>query len=123
MKNDERIPGEFVASVTVSEVLVSAGVQLIHWANDIAFTDAVFGENWAAETANRMATISEILNLVYQSLPRRSLDAVIVLPPGVVGVIAINPNARKEAEEPQSDDGSSSEQNGGDASSISDLPF
>lgn len=96
MSNEARIPGEFVNSVTCEEVLVSAGVQLLGWANDIAFTDSAFGENWAVETSNRMATLSEVLNLLYKGLSRRTLELEVSLPAGVVGVMTINPHSDKE---------------------------
>jgi len=44
VKKHEKIPGEFVSQVTCSEILISTGIQLVHWAHDIAFTDAAFGE-------------------------------------------------------------------------------
>lgn len=123
MTNRERIPGEFVTSVAVSEILSSAGVQLIRWANDIAFTDAAFGEAWSVETANRMASLSEILNVVYERLPRRSLEMIVDLPPGMVGVIAINPDFKPDAEKPVSKDAGDSDKEGGSLPSIGDIPF
>jgi hypothetical protein len=121
--NDEKIPGKLVTQVSVSEVLVSAGIQLVHFAHDIAFTDAAFGEAWAVETANRMASLSEILNLVYKRLPRRALEIVIDLPDGMVGVRSINPNYDPNAEKPASKDAGNFDREGGVQSSIDDLPF
>jgi hypothetical protein len=122
MKN-EKVPGQFVTSVAVSEVLVSAGVQLVHWAHDIAFTDAAFGEDWSVETANRMATLSEILNIVFKRLPKDALSIVVDFPDGVVGQVAINPNYKPDAEKPGSKDAGDSDKVGGDGFSIDPFPF
>lgn len=123
MKNEKRIPGEFVDSVTCEEILISTGVQLIGWANDIAFTDAAFGENWAVETGNRMATLSEILHLLYKSLPRRSLDVVVKMPKGVLGVVTKNPAYRPDSASEGDNKPSEAAEDGGDTSSIDELPF
>jgi hypothetical protein len=123
MKHEEVHPKKFVSSVTVKEVLVSAGIQLLHWANDIAFTDAAFGEDWCVETANRMATISEILNVLYYSLPKGALSIVIDLPDGVIGQIITNPDYVPDAEKPSSEEKGDSDSLGGMDSSIDDLPF
>ena len=119
----EKVPGQFVTSVTVSEVIVSTGIQLIRWANDLAFTDAAFGEAWAVEAANRMASLSEILNVMYTRLPARSLQIVVDLPDGMIGQISINPDFDPDAEEPRSNDKGSTEQEGGVQNSIDDFPF
>ncbi len=122
MKN-EKTPGEFVTTATVSDVLISAGIQLIQWAHDLAFTDAAFGETWAVEAANRMASISELLNIVYNRLPQRALEITINLPSGMTGQVAINPNYVPEAEEPLSDDKGSTDKEGGSQPTIDDFPF
>ena len=121
--NDEKIPGELVTQVSVSEVLVSTGIQLVHFAHDIAFTDAAFGETWAVEAANRMASLSEILNLVYKRLPRRALEIVIDLPVGMVGVRSINPAYDPDAAKRESKDTRDADKEGGVQSSIDDFPF
>ena len=121
--NDEKIPGEFVTSVTVAQVVVSCGIQLVQWAHDIAFTDAAFGETWAMETADRMASLSELLNVVYKRLPRRALGIVIDVPDGMLAQVAINPNFDPKAEEPRSYDKGSTEREGGDSSTIDEFPF
>jgi len=76
----EAVPGQFVTSVTVSEVIVSAGIQLIHLAHDLAFTDAAFGEDWCVETANRMASLSELLNVIYKRMSAETLSIRVDLP-------------------------------------------
>jgi len=123
MKRYKRVPGEFVTSVTVKEVIVSTGIQLIHLANDLAFTDAAFGEDWCVDAANRMASLSELLNVVYKRLPSNSLGIVIDLPEGMIGQIAINPDFDPNAEKPRSDEQGDSDGSGGLSSSISDFPF
>src|SRR4029453_11547493 len=96
----EKVPGQFVTSATVSEVIVSTGIQLVHLAHDFAFTDAAFGETRAVETGNRMASVSELLNVVYKRLPRRALEIVIDLPDGMIGRKAGNPMFNRDAETP-----------------------
>jgi hypothetical protein len=123
MNNETRIPGESVDAVNVEDVLRSTGIQLVGWANDIAFTDAAFGEAWAMETANRMAALSEILFLVHKTLTRDSLTMVIKLPVGTVGVMSINPHYKADAEKPPSDDGGDSGKVGGSSDSIDGIPF
>ena len=123
MEHEKGIPGEHVNAVTCKEILISAGIQLVHWANDIAFTDAAFGENWAVETGNRMATLSEILHLLYKRLPRRSLDVVINLPKGVTGMRTINPNYDPDSASEGENRPSEAADDLGDTSSIDDLPF
>jgi hypothetical protein len=123
MNGNKKIAGQFVQSATISEVLVSCGIQLIHWANDIAFTDAPFGEEWSLETANRMASLSEILNVVYKRLPLKTLSIVVDFPDGMVGQVQINQDYKPEAEEPKSDDLGSSGKYGGVQNSIDDFPF
>jgi len=123
VKKNERVPGQFVTSATVSEILVSAGIQLIQWASDLAFTDAAFGEAYAAETANRMASLSELLNVVYKRLPRRALGLVIDMPEGMIGQIAINPNFEPDAEKPEPKGTGDSDSSGGMSNSIDELPF
>jgi len=123
VKKHEAVPGEFVKSVTVSQVIVSAGIQLIHLANDLAFTDAAFGEAWAVETANRMASLSELLNVVYKRMPRRTLEIVIDLPDGMIGQVTINPDFDPDAEKPRSDEQGDSGGDWGVSPSIDDLPF
>jgi len=122
MKN-EKVPGEFVTSVTVAEVLKSAGIQLASWANDIAFTDAPFGETWAVETADRMVCVAELLYSVYVLLPSATLERVVGLPPGVIGQIAISPLPKPRAEKPVSKDTGDSDREGGSSDSIDDFPF
>lgn len=119
----EKIPGEFVTSATVSEIIVSTGIQLVHLAHDLAFTDAAFGEAWAVETANRLASLSEILNIVYKRMPHRTLDIVIDFPEGMVGQVAINPDFNPDAEKPVSKDTGDSDKEGGSHSTIGDFPF
>lgn len=119
----EKIPGEFVTSATVSEVIVSTGIQLVHLAHDLAFTDAAFGEAWAVETANRLASLSELLNIVYKRMPRRTLEIVIDFPDGMIGQVSINPNFKREAEEPLSKDKGSTDKEGGSQPTIDDFPF
>lgn len=121
MSNEARIPGEFVNTVTCKEVLVSTGIQLVGWANDLAFTDAAYGENWCVETANRMATLSEVLNLLYKELPRRSLELEVKLPAGVVGVMTINPAYDGRGEVPPADGRGDDARDGVD--SLGDSPF
>jgi hypothetical protein len=120
---NERVPGEFVTSATVSEVLVSAGIQLIQWANDLAFTDAAFGEKYVAEAANRMASLSELLNVVYKRLPRRALEMVIDMPEGMIGQIAINPSFEPGATKSGSKNTDDVDKEGGVQYSIDDIPF
>jgi hypothetical protein len=121
--SNERIPGEFVTSATVSEIIVSAGIQLIHLAHDLAFTDAAFGEAWAVETANRLASLSEILNLAYKRMPSRTLGIVIDFPDGMIGQVAINPDYDPDAEKPVSKDTGDSDKEGGSDISIGEFPF
>lgn len=123
MTKHAKIPGQFVTSVTASELLVSTGIQLIHWANDIAFTDAAFGAEWSVEAANRMACLSELLNLLYKRLPPSALRLVIEMPPNIVGQVVINPDFDPKAEEPRLLDQGSTEREGGDEASIDDFPF
>jgi len=121
--NNEKIPGELVTQVTCAEILISTGIQCVHFAHDLAFTDAAFGEAWTVEAANRLASISEILNLLYKRLPERSLRIVIDLPDGMVGVRSINPNYDPEAGKPEPKGTGDPEQSGGLSSSIDDFPF
>ena len=121
--NDEKIPGEFVSQVTCSEILISTGIQLVHLAHDLAFTDAAFGEAWSVETANRLASLSEILNILFKRLPKRSLEIVIDLPGDMVGVRTINPHYVPKAEEPPRDENGSTDRVGGSSESIDDFPF
>jgi hypothetical protein len=123
VNKNERIPGEFITTATVEEILISAGIQLVQWAHDIAFTDAAFGEAWAVESANRMASLSELLNVVYKSLPRRTLVMNIDMPPGMIGQVQINPDYKPDAEKPASADAGDSGDVGGSSNSIGDLPF
>lgn len=123
MKNEKRIPGEFVDAVSVADVLVSTGTQLLAWANDIAFTDAAFGERWAIETANRMATLSELLHIIYGTLTPDQLELVVKLPDGVVGVMSINPNHKKDSASNSREGKDEAAGHGGDKSSIDEIPF
>jgi len=123
VKQNEGIPGEFVTSVTIAEVIVSTGVQLIHVAHDIAFTDAAFGEAWAVETANRMASLSELLNVVYKRMPRRTLEIVVDLPEGMIGQIAINPDYVPDSANDARGAKNAADVFQGDKSSIDDFPF
>lgn len=123
MKKHERVPGEFVTSVTIEEAFISISIQLIHWAHDIAFTDAAFGENWAGETANRMASCAEILNVVYQRMARRTLEMSVDLPAGMVGVMSINPDYDENATPPSQGDEGGVRGEGRDVSSVDDFPW
>jgi len=123
VKRYEAVPGQFFTSATVSEVIVSAGIQLIHLAHDLAFTDAAFGEEWCTETANRMASLSELLNVVYKRLPDKTLGIIIDLPDGMVGQVTRNPDFDPKAEKPASNDAGDSGKSGGLPSSIDDFPF
>lgn len=123
MNGTQKTPGESVSSATVAEILVSTGVQLVHWAHDIAFTDAPFGETWCVEAANRMATLSEILHVLYKKLEKDTLDVVIDFPDDVVGVVSINPDYKPEKEEPTDKTAGSTREKGGDGSSLTDFPF
>jgi hypothetical protein len=123
MHNDEKIPGELVTQVDVAEVLISCGIQLVHVAHDIAFTDAAFGEAWAVETANRLASLSEVLNILFKRLPQKALEIVIDLPDGMTGVRSINPDFKPPAEKPTSKDVGDSSEEGGSDNSIGKIPF
>lgn len=123
MNATKKVPGEFVTSATVSEVIVSCGIQLVHLAHDLAFTDAAFGEAWSVETANRLASLSELLNIVYKRVPRRTLEIVIDFPEGMIGQVAINPDYIRDAEKPASKDTGDSDSVGGSSASIDDFPF
>lgn len=123
MKKNEKIPGQFVSQVTCSEILISTGIQLVHWAHDIAFTDAAFGESWAVEAANRMASLSELLNVLYKRLPRSVKEMAIDLPPGMIGQVSINPAYDPDAEKPEPDGAGDSDKESRGASSIDELPF
>jgi hypothetical protein len=121
--HNERIPGEFVDKATVGEILASAGIQLIHWAHDLAFTDAAFGEAWAVEQANRMASLSEILNVAFKRLPKRSLEILVDFPVGMTGQIAINPDYKKDSAPSGNDVPDEAASTEGIDHSIDDLPF
>jgi len=123
MNGTKRTPGEFLTSATVAEVFVSTGLQLAYWANDIAFTDAPFGETWCLETADRMACLSELLNICYKRLPKAALEIVVDLPSHMRAQVQINPLHRPEAEEPASKDAGSTDGMGGTENSIDDFPF
>jgi len=123
MNENKRIPGEYVKSVTVAEVLKSAGIQLALWSHDIAFTDAAFGETWAVETADRMATLSELLHDVYLRLNERTKELSIDLPRGITGQIQINPNWKADAEKPRSSEQGDSDNSWGIPPSLDDFPF
>ena len=114
---------KFVTSVTVSEVFVSAGIQMLHVANDLAFTDSAYGTEWSFETANRLATLSELLNAVYKRLDASTLEIVINLPPTIVGQVIENPMYEPPAEKPASKDAGDAADIDGDDYSIGDLPF
>lgn len=123
MNNDETVPGELITQVTCEEILISTGIQLVHLAHDLAFTDAAYGETWAVEAANRMASLSEVLNVLYKRLPQRTLGILIDLPDGMIGVRAINPAHEKPAEKPVSKDtGDSGEESRGDPT-LPHFPF
>jgi len=123
MNGTKKTQGEFVTSVTVDEIIVSIGIQLVQWANDIAFTDKPFGETWAMETADRMASCSELLNVAYKRLPQVVKGIIVDLPDGMIGQIAINEHFVLEAEEPASKNTGSTDIEGGVQSSIDDFPF
>lgn len=123
MKRHEEIAEKFVTSVTASELLVSAGIQMLQFAHDLAFTDAAYGQEWAYEAANRLATLSELLNILYKRLDVQTLAITIELPNGVVGQIKNNPMYDPKAEEPDTKGAGSSEREGGVSSSIDDFPF
>ena len=123
MNNNEKVPGEFVTCVNCEEIIRSTGIQLAMWANDIAFTDAAFGETWAVETADRMACLSELLHLLYKQLPHITLVMEVKLPRDMIGQIAINPHFRPDAEKPVSKDTGNSDKVGGSSDSIGDFPF
>lgn len=123
MAHEKRIPGQFVSSVAAAEIIRSVGIQLALWANDIAFTDAAFGETWSVETANRMACCSELLSVLYKRMPRRSLEIVVDLPEGMVGVISINPDFKDDAPKQPSDDDRDGGDRRGGSSSIPPMPF
>lgn len=91
MYDETNLPGQPVDSVDCADVVRSAGIQLSIWAHDIAFTDAAFGEDWATETANRMASLAEILYVLYQNIPVQVLRMKLDIPDGMSGVWAINP--------------------------------
>lgn len=122
MKNNERMAGEFTTSATVGEILASTGIQLARWSYDIAFTDAAFGETWAVEQANRMASLSELLNVVYKSLPRRIIQVEIQMPEGMIGQIAINPGFEPDSALDGQDDQSKAAGNEGMSDSLPDFP-
>jgi len=123
MNGSKKTPGEFVTSVTVKEILISTGLQLAFWANDIAFTDAPFGETWSMETANRMACLSELLKLCHDRMSKYTLGVVVDLPPTMIGQIQVNPYFEPGAEEPVSKDTGSTDEEGGMENSIDDFPF
>lgn len=123
MKNEKRVPGELINVATCEEILVSTGIQLATWAGDIAFTDAAYGEDWCIETADRMASLSHLLSLLYERLPSVAMGIRVELPEGMVGEVRINPNF---------DPGSASDDRSGQSKaagkrrgkkSIDDFPF
>lgn len=123
MINDGVLPGDFVGSADCAEIIRSAGIQLGMWANDIAFTDAAFGEDWALETANRMGALSELLHALYEVLPAKVLRLVVPLPEGVSGVIAINPNYKEDVTKTILDDEGTAITDIEDDLGLGDFPF
>jgi len=121
--SNEKATEKFITSVAVRDLLVSAGVQLIHWAKDIAFTDAAYGQEWALEAANRMATLSEVLNILYKQLDVQALEQVIELPASIVGIRIPNPSYVPEAEEPSPKGEGSTERKSRGKNIIDDFPF
>jgi hypothetical protein len=123
VKKDERVPGEFVTSVTVKEIVISTGIQLMEWAHAIAFTDAAFGQDWSLETADRMASLSLLLNRMFKGLSSAALSIRVDLPDGMVGQVQINPRFEPDAEKPRSNDKGNSDGIGGAEPSIDPFPF
>jgi hypothetical protein len=70
-----------------------------------------------------MATMSELLNVLYYSLPKEALSIVVDLPDGVIGYVVINPDYAPDAEKPSSKEKGDSDSLGGMDSIIDDLPF
>lgn len=120
---EEMAEGEVVHEIGAADLLMSTGICLAKWASDITFTDAAYAEGWIAQTAEIMATHSEMLYLLFTQHHALLRDISIVCPPDIQGIVTVNPfrkNSMSGKEE--SDDPSKPTETGG-SDSLSDIPF
>ncbi len=123
MRSEEQRPGDIVAVASLAEVIKSCGIQLAKWANDIAFTDAPYGRDWSIETAERMATLSELLYTFYKLYEEDMIDWEVDLPDGMTGHIAINPLQTGNSAKSEYTSNLAADLYGGDNSNIDENPF
>lgn len=121
--NDEKKAGEFVSMADVEDVIRSAGIQLATWAYDLAFTDNMYGETWATETADRMVCLSELLYSVYKVVPEAALHLEVKFPDGVVGQLAVNPYYKGDSANNAQGATNAADVFKGHKSNIDDFPF
>ena len=104
MDSEKSKPGDIVLTATAAEICKSAGIVMAKLAWDLVNTDAIYGETFAEETSERLATLSELLYVLFNK-EKEVLGALEVpFPEGVVGVVAVNPMKRNSMDKRQSDD-------------------
>lgn len=122
--NDKAVEaGDVIYEISAFELIKSAGIQLVKWASDLMYTDAAYSEGWLEEHCERMATISEMLLVLFAEHQQALRDLRIDLPPGVYGVWSYNPlrGHSVSGEEEPVDPSSPTET--GDTGNLPDFPF
>jgi len=104
MNSEQLTAGDIIYSADAAEICKSAGIVMAKLAWDLVNTDAIYGETFAEETAERLATLSELLYLLFNQEAKVLRSMKIDFPEGVAGVVAVNPLQRHSMDKRQSDD-------------------
>jgi len=104
MDSEKSKPGDIVYSANAAEICKSAGIVMAKLAWDLVNTDAIYGETFAEETAERLATLSELLYVLFNKEAKILRTLEVPFPEGVTAFVAVNPLKLHSMDKRQSDD-------------------
>jgi len=104
MDSEKSKPGDIVHSANAAEICKSAGIVMAKLAWDLVNTDAIYGETFAEETAERLATLSELLYVLFNKEAEILRTLEVPFPEGVTAVVAVNPLKRHSMDAHQPND-------------------
>lgn len=124
MKSLEQMaPGDLVYEISASDLIMSTGILLAKWASDITFTDAAYSNEWINETAEIMATHSEVLHDLFTN-HLAVLQTLVVKPSSeITGTVSVNPFRKNSMTGKNGSVDPSIPSAEGNEPSIGDVPF
>jgi len=91
MNESNKKPGDVVYEVSALDLLKSAGITMAEAGVDLVSTDNAYSQNYQLSMGSRLATLSELVYLLYDKHHEVLRDLSIDLPTHIVGFVVVNP--------------------------------